>query len=82
MIELNELDKEFIDLCVKDVDDEEKRARLIDMHLDYIKEWGNIQEKAINERGFPVFVFKNGCRTTIAPRRYKFNGPLIPAKDG
>jgi hypothetical protein len=79
MIELNELDKEYIELCTKDVDEESKEEATVSC-LEYIKLRGNIQKKSTNDQGFPQFTFKDGFTTTIAPRRYRFTGPLIPTE--
>ena len=77
MIELNELDKEYIALCVKGVS-EDRLQDATERCIDHIKERGSIQAKGTDYRGFPTFTFKNGFTSTIAPRRYRFNGPLIP----
>jgi hypothetical protein len=79
MIELNELDKEYITLCTRDLDEEGKKETTA-FCLEYIETCGNIQKKSTDDRGFPQFTFKDGFTTTIAPRRYKFTGPLIPTE--
>jgi hypothetical protein len=77
MIELNELDNEYIALCTKGMDEETRKEETA-YCLEKIEQRGNIQSKSANDRGFPQFTFKDGFTTTIAPRRYRFTGPLIP----
>ena len=77
MTKLNELEKEYLSLASKDTNEEGNHEeegflrKKIETH-------GNIQEKRIDSRGFPQFRFKDGFWSTIAPRGYKFRGPMVP----
>ncbi|MDR1986750.1 MAG: hypothetical protein LBP88_07255 [Treponema sp.] len=79
MIELNELDKEYIALCTKGMDEQNRKEETA-FCLEKIELMGNIQNKSTNDMGFPQFTFKDGFTTTIAPRRYRFTGPLMPTE--
>jgi hypothetical protein len=77
LTELNELDREYITFCTKDIKREEDVQFEMNRCLEILTNHGNIQEKRIEGR-ITVYIFKDGCRTAVAPRRYKFSGPLIP----
>jgi hypothetical protein len=76
MTEFNEYEQRYLTINMDDMD-AESRAQAREYRIrDIEKRGGHIVGMDRDRHGFPRFEFADGFQSTIAPRGYRFWGPL------